>query len=238
MLDRIRPRRTRAVLVAAWAAPLLAVLGTAAPASAGAPDGPSPGPVAQAIGGPQLASRGVVANYPSGSVPRLPDIKESAFVIADASTGQVLAAKDPHGWYRPASTLKVLTAIALIPVLNPDGTVVASKQATSTVPNVVGLVAGRAYRISGLFTALLTISANDAAIALTQQPSSSPSASAAAAPPARAAVASGSHGGSSVLAVAGFSCAVVLAAVLGFAYSRRQKLRASRASDRPARDRV
>jgi D-alanyl-D-alanine carboxypeptidase len=224
----------------------------------------------------------------------------------------------------------VLTAVALIPALNPDGTVVASKQATSTVPNVVGLVAGRAYRISDLFTALLTISANDAAIALTQAtgsfgqgmalinaearhlqahdtvavdpngldapgqrtsaydlaliarqalklpaltprrscltgasrptarsppvgtlvgplqpPSSSPAAAAAgaaagaaAAPPARAEVASGSHGGPSVLAAAGFSCAVVLAAVLGFGYSRRQKLRASRALDRPARDRV
>ena len=110
----------------------------------------------------------MVVNYPSRSVPRLPGIKASAFVVADASTGQVLAAKDPHGWYRPASTLKVLTAVALIPLLNPDATVVASKQATSTVPNVVGLVAGRAYKISDLFTALLTISANDAAIALTQ----------------------------------------------------------------------
>jgi len=95
-------------------------------------------------------------------------VAASAFVIADAGTGQVLAAKDPHGWYRPASTLKMLTAVTLIPLLNPDATVVASKQATSTVPNVVGLVAGRAYKISDLFTALLTISANDAAIALTQ----------------------------------------------------------------------
>src|SRR5208282_5304901 len=51
---------------------------------------------------------------------------------------------------------------------NQNATVVASKLATSTVPNVVGLVAGRAYKISDLFTALLTISANDAAIALTQ----------------------------------------------------------------------
>jgi D-alanyl-D-alanine carboxypeptidase (penicillin-binding protein 5/6) len=129
---------------------------------------PSASPVPQAVGGPQLAARGVVVNYPSRSVPRLPNIKASAFVVADASTGQVLAAKDPHGWYRPASTLKVLTAVSLIPLLNPDATVVASKQATSTVPNVVGLVAGRAYKISDLFTALLTISANDAAIALTQ----------------------------------------------------------------------
>jgi len=166
MLDRIR---ARAVLVPACAAllvVLLAVFGAAAPASAD--PAPSASPVAQAIGGPQLASRGVVVNYPSSSVPRLPNIQASAFVIADAGTGQVLAAKDPHGWYRPASTLKVLTAVALIPVLNPDATVVASKQATSTEPNVVGLVAGRAYKISDLFAALLTISANDAAIALTQ----------------------------------------------------------------------
>ena len=122
-----------------------------------------------AIGGAQLAGRGVIVNYPSsGSVPRLPNVKASAFVIADAGTGQVLAARDPHGWYRPASTLKVLTAISLIPVLNPDATVVASEQAVSVTPNVVGLLPGHAYKISDLFTALLTISANDAAVALTQ----------------------------------------------------------------------
>jgi len=173
MLDRIRPR---AVLVAALLAGLgSAALGPAVPASAvvvgGPASSPAPGsasPVAQAVGGPQLAAKGVVVNYPSRSAPRLPGVAASAFVVADASTGQVLAAKDPHGWYRPASTLKMLTAVALIPLLNPDATVVASKQATSTVPNVVGLVAGRAYKISDLFTALLTISANDAAIALTQ----------------------------------------------------------------------
>jgi serine-type D-Ala-D-Ala carboxypeptidase (penicillin-binding protein 5/6) len=194
VLDRIRPR---ALLVAALLAGLgpaclgssaaasAAVLGgpgtakgTASPGSASIPGAPGPtGPTgatgtaaatASSVGGPQLASRGVVVNYPSRSVPRLPEIQASAFVVADASTGQVLAARDPHGWYRPASTLKMLTAVALIPVLNPDATVVASKLATSTVPNVVGLVAGRAYKISDLFTALLTISANDAAIALTQ----------------------------------------------------------------------
>jgi serine-type D-Ala-D-Ala carboxypeptidase (penicillin-binding protein 5/6) len=159
MLDRIGPR---AVLVTA----LLAGLGSAAagPAAAAVASSPAAAPV----GGAQLAAKGVVVNYPPGSAPRLPGVAASAFVVADAGTGQVLAAKDPHGWYRPASTLKMLTAVALIPLLNPDATVVASKQATSTVPNVVGLVAGRAYQVSDLFTALLTISANDAAIALTQ----------------------------------------------------------------------
>ncbi len=127
----------------------------------------APSNLPQAIGGPQLSARGVIVNA-APSVPRLPNVHASAFVIADAGTGQVLAAKDPHGWYRPASTLKVLTAITLIPQLNPDAMVVASKLATSTVPNVVGLLAGHAYEVSELFTALLTISANDAAIALTQ----------------------------------------------------------------------
>jgi len=158
--------------VSALLAVLVALLGPAAPAPAVVLGGPpaSASPVAQAVGGPQLAGHGVIVDYPShsGSVPRLPDIQASAFVVADAGTGQVLAARDPHGWYRPASTLKVLTAVALIPLLNPDATVVASKQATTTVPNVAGLVAGRAYKISDLFTALLTISANDAAIALTR----------------------------------------------------------------------
>jgi serine-type D-Ala-D-Ala carboxypeptidase (penicillin-binding protein 5/6) len=127
----------------------------------------APASLPQAIGGPQLSARGVIVNA-APSVPRLPNVRASAFVIADAGTGQVLAAKDPHGWYRPASTLKVLTAITLIPRLNPDAMVVASKLATSTVPNVVGLLAGHAYEVSELFTALLTISANDAAIALAQ----------------------------------------------------------------------
>jgi D-alanyl-D-alanine carboxypeptidase (penicillin-binding protein 5/6) len=123
---------------------------------------------ARPIGGPQLASRGVVVNYPSRQTPRLPNVSASAFVVSDAGTGQVLAAKDAHGWYRPASTLKMLTAVTLVPLLNPNAGVVASKRATSVEPNVVGLVTGRAYKVSDLFTALLTISANDAAVALTE----------------------------------------------------------------------
>jgi serine-type D-Ala-D-Ala carboxypeptidase (penicillin-binding protein 5/6) len=89
-------------------------------------------------------------------------------VIADAGTGQVLAAKDPHGQYRPASTLKMLTAVSLIPQLNPDSSVVATKLAADQTPNDIGLLAGHSYQVSELFTALLTISANDAAVALTQ----------------------------------------------------------------------
>ena len=156
-------RLMRSVLAAAATA--LAAAAIAAPAAAASPP---PAAIGPAIGGAQLSGRGVLVSYPSRAVPRLPKIKASAWVIADAGTGQVLAAKDPHGWYRPASTLKVLTAISLIPALNPNATVVASKQATTVSPNIVGLTRGHSYKVSDLFTALLTISANDAAMALAQ----------------------------------------------------------------------
>jgi D-alanyl-D-alanine carboxypeptidase (penicillin-binding protein 5/6) len=129
---------------------------------------PLPGAAARlAIGGPQLAGRGVVVNYPAAG-PKLPKVPASAYVIADAGTGQVLAAKDAHGEFAPASTLKVLTAITLLPRLSPGALVTASKLAASQEPNIAGLVAGRQYQVAALFRALLLISANDAAVALTE----------------------------------------------------------------------
>jgi D-alanyl-D-alanine carboxypeptidase len=116
---------------------------------------------ASAIGGTQLASPGLVVNYPAGDHRKLPKVPASAYVIADAGTGQVLAARDPHGRFAPASTLKVLTAISLIPRLNPSAMITASKRATSVEPNIAGLVRGRKYQVSSLFKALLLISAND-----------------------------------------------------------------------------
>jgi D-alanyl-D-alanine carboxypeptidase (penicillin-binding protein 5/6) len=120
------------------------------------------------IGGTQLAGRGVVVNYPAAGGPKLPAVPASAYVIADANTGQVLAAKDPHGEFAPASTLKVLTAITLLPRLNPNAMVTVSKLAASQEPNIAGLIAGHQYQVSALFKALLLISANDAAVALTE----------------------------------------------------------------------
>ncbi len=122
----------------------------------------------QDVGGPELASPGIAVHYPAKDAIPLPQVPASAYVIADAKTGQVLAAKDAHGLFPPASTLKVLTAITLIPRLNPNATVLASQQAATTEEYDVGLIAGHRYKVSDLFDALLLISANDAAVALTQ----------------------------------------------------------------------
>jgi serine-type D-Ala-D-Ala carboxypeptidase (penicillin-binding protein 5/6) len=143
--------------------------GTPQPATTQPASVPRPGSgAARRIGGPLMASRGEVVNEPARGGEPLPDIPASAWVIANANTGQVLAARDPHGEFGPASTLKVLTAVTLIPLLNPNGLIVASRLATSQQPTSAFLITGRAYRVSDLFRALLLISANDAAVALAQ----------------------------------------------------------------------
>jgi serine-type D-Ala-D-Ala carboxypeptidase (penicillin-binding protein 5/6) len=147
-----------------------AAAGHAALGSATAQRSPARAPAVakQDVGGPELASPGIAVHYPaSGAIP-LPQVPASAYVIADAKTGQVLAAKDAHGQFPPASTLKVLTAITLIPRLNPNAMVLATQQAATTEEYDVGLIAGHRYKVSDLFNALLLISANDAAVALTQ----------------------------------------------------------------------
>ena len=120
------------------------------------------------VGGALLASRGVVVHYPPRGKRPLPAVPASAYLIADASTGAVLAAKDAHGLYPPASTLKVLTAITMLPRLKPDATIVATRLAASMVPNIIGVIPGHRYKVADLFRALLLISANDAAVALAQ----------------------------------------------------------------------
>ncbi len=152
------------------------VVGLAPAAAAGHParmaanrsTAPSAEVANQDVGGAALASPGVVVNYPATGAAPLPQVPASAFVLADAKTGQVLAARDAHGLFPPASTLKMLTAITLIPRLNPSATVLATQQAADTAEYDVGLIAGHRYKVSDLFDALLLISANDAAVALTQ----------------------------------------------------------------------
>ena len=145
--------------------------GAGRPAATAGPGAASPKPAAtprDAIGGPLLASHGILVRYPATGARKLPKIPASAWVLADADTGQVLAARDPHGLFPPASTLKVLTAIRLIPARNPHAKVLATRRATSVEPNIVGLARGHLYRVADLFRALLLISANDAAVALAQ----------------------------------------------------------------------
>ncbi len=117
------------------------------------------------LGGEHMASKGIVVDTSPG-VPALPAVSAASFVVADVDSGAVYAAKDPHGPYAPASTLKTLTAATLVPLLDPDATVVATRAAADADGTRVGVVAGTSYRVGDLLTAMLIMSGNDAAVAL------------------------------------------------------------------------
>jgi serine-type D-Ala-D-Ala carboxypeptidase (penicillin-binding protein 5/6) len=100
------------------------------------------------------------------TVPSLPPTTATAFIVADATTGQILAARDMHGRLAPASTLKVLTALTAFPYVNGSATVIGSRTAAATEGTAVGINAGQAYTAKQLFTAMLVMSANDAAVSI------------------------------------------------------------------------
>jgi D-alanyl-D-alanine carboxypeptidase (penicillin-binding protein 5/6) len=117
------------------------------------------------VGGPRLGGKGVIVG---AGAPAAPKIGAASYLIADADTGDVLAARDPHGHYLPASSIKTLTALALVPKLNPN-TLVRPTQATCDVEGTkVGMTPKMQYKVSDMFYALMMMSANDAALGLAQ----------------------------------------------------------------------
>lgn len=116
------------------------------------------------VGGQRLLSRGNV--LPAGA-PALPDdLTAQAWMVTDLDTGQIIAARDPHGRYQPASIQKVLTTVALLPVLRGSQTVTVSRRSAETEGSHAGLVTGGRYTIDQIFEGLLLVSGNDCAEAL------------------------------------------------------------------------
>ncbi|MGY1635073.1 D-alanyl-D-alanine carboxypeptidase family protein [Geodermatophilus sp. SYSU D00742] len=133
-----------------------------APMPGGPPQGSGPGGVT--VGGEGLHTRGTVV---ADGAPPLPDgLAASGWLVADAGSGVVLAARDPHGRYHPASTLKTLTLLTLVPLLDPAVVVEGTVDDENMEGSRVGMVAGGRYPVSLLFEALVLQSGNDAANAL------------------------------------------------------------------------
>jgi D-alanyl-D-alanine carboxypeptidase (penicillin-binding protein 5/6) len=106
---------------------------------------------------------------PNGA-PILPaGITATSWLLADAETGEVLAAKDPHARHRPASTIKLLTALLVANRLPPDRVVVATQADADQEGSRVGIGPGGHYTVRQLLTGLLLVSGNDAAHALAGQ---------------------------------------------------------------------
>ena len=125
---------------------------------------PLPAP-ASALGGARLAQPGLQVSPPAG-VARPPALRATAWIVADLTTGDVLASCNAHVPLAPASTLKILTALAL------HGRIDIHRRYTATAADAamegtrVGLSPGSVYTVDNLWHGLLMGSGNDAANAL------------------------------------------------------------------------
>ncbi|MGW0038925.1 serine hydrolase [Gordonia sp. NPDC003376] len=135
-----------------------------------APGSPTPTalPVSNpAVGGARLAGCGVISDPAAGPVPDR--LTSAGWLIADMDSGAVIAAKDPHGRYRPASTIKVLLALVALDELDLDAPVTATAEDWSAEGDSCGMGPEGHYTVRDMVSGLLVVSGNDCAMALARQ---------------------------------------------------------------------
>lgn len=116
-------------------------------------------------------SRNSLLNRPGVQVrrrpgaPAVPDLSARSWLVADAGSGEVLAAYGAHRKLPPASTLKTLFAVTVLPTL-PGGiqhrVVEKDLAGMGEGSSVVGVEAGRSYRVDDLWRGVFLRSGNDA----------------------------------------------------------------------------
>lgn len=129
--------------------------GQVTPAPLSVPDKP--------VGGAKLASCEVAASD-GFTVPA--DIAASSWAVIDVKTGDVIAAKDPHGRYRPASVIKVLLALVVLDELKLNQKIEATYDDAAIEGSRAGIVEGNEYTVQLLLQGLLMNSGNDCGSAL------------------------------------------------------------------------
>ncbi|MCX2934871.1 D-alanyl-D-alanine carboxypeptidase [Mycobacterium sp. CVI_P3] len=131
-------------------------------------DPPQPLPVpAKPVGGEALSSCGVVVA--PGTPPLPDDVSAESWLVADLDTGDIIAARDPHARHRPASIIKVLTAMQSINELPLNKMVEGTQEDANAEGTRVGVDVGGRYTVNDLLHGLLMHSGNDAAHALAMQ---------------------------------------------------------------------
>ncbi|MGW6918174.1 D-alanyl-D-alanine carboxypeptidase family protein, partial [Kitasatospora sp. NPDC054939] len=153
--------RTPARPFAALAALTVLALGAPGPAVAAPPE---PLPPA-AVGGERLGRPGVQVQ-PLAGAPALPaDLTGLSWIVADAESGEVLAANNPHRRLAPASTLKILFAEALLPKFDRNlvhRVAPHEIQGIGAGSSLVGIKEDLDYRVEDLWRGVFLSSGNDA----------------------------------------------------------------------------
>lgn len=122
---------------------------------------------AQPVQAPPATGAGVVSwdsDVPAGW-PAPPAATASAYILVDADSGQVLAARNADERRPVASTIKLLTVLTALDVLDLDAAVTVGDE-VGVGGAGVGLVPGMTWTVRDLVDAVLIRSGNDAARAL------------------------------------------------------------------------
>lgn len=137
---------------------------------------PAPAAVAASVTEPTPPPRAFVdpaALYRTGTqvrplpgAPGVPDdVSARAWLVADAGSGEVLAAHDAHRRLPPASTLKTLFALTSLPSLPASMEHKVTEEELDGVgsgSSLVGVQAGYTYKVSDLWNGVFLSSGNDA----------------------------------------------------------------------------
>ena len=150
--ERYRSHTRRGLVLAVPLAGLM-LAGSAAPATTTATD--------------PLARPGVLWRASKPGIPAPPAPPARAWILVEARSGKVLAAANARTRQYPASTLKTLTAVALLPKLDLAEVYTATAADVGIHGSGAGLVVGGTYTVEQLFLGMLLPSGNDAAVALT-----------------------------------------------------------------------
>ncbi|MFG2962234.1 MULTISPECIES: D-alanyl-D-alanine carboxypeptidase family protein [unclassified Streptomyces] len=151
MRDSSRLTRRAALGLTAAALPLSAEISAAAPASA-----------ATVIGGERLARGGIQVRGATG-LPK--KITARAWLLADCTSGEVLASCNAHRRLAPASTLKMLFADTVLKKFERSGRYKVKDSDISDVPSgssLVGIKPGLTYTVEQLWQGVFLRSGNDA----------------------------------------------------------------------------
>ncbi len=105
------------------------------------------------------------ADPPAPDPPAPPSVSALSWEVMDARTGDVLAAKAPHRRLPPASTLKTLFALTVLPKLRQDEVHRATYGDLADVAagsSLVGVDQGNRYTVADLWRGVFLSSGNDA----------------------------------------------------------------------------
>jgi len=158
-----RRARTLATLAAGF---VLVLTVPTAPATAAPTAPPAPLPTASSwVGGKDLIRTSVLTDLPAG-VPKPKSPKAASWLVADLDSRSVLAGQRVHVPLAPASTLKIFTALALAPKLDPAKVYTGQDSDAAIDGTKVGIDPGSTYTVDDLLHGMMMSSGNDCANAL------------------------------------------------------------------------